>query len=457
MNRRREKRRPVGGYYLFITALLAISAFSALTTGAYALDVKRVVLDSGLTLLVVERHNLPIVKVTVGVNAGSMSEPEDKAGLAGLTAGLLTEGTRKRTNRQISEEIEFVGGALGASADDDYATVSLSVLKKDISLGFDLLSDIILDPVFPADELNKKRERIKGSLKAQEEQPGFVASREFRKAVFGSHPYGRLNTGTPETLDMITREDIVSFHSAYYVPNNAIMSVVGDITVDEVKGLLKDYFAGWRSRELPGPLNGEPHASGVRNVITVDKELTQANIILGHAGVSRGNPDYYAVSVMNYILGGGGFESRLMQNIREEKGLAYDIHSFFDPSRYGGIFQVGLQTKNESANTAITEILKEIRRIRDEQVSDTELSDAKSFLTGSFPLRFETGSRIAGFLVAVEYYGLGLDYIDKYPSYINGVTKEDVQRVARKYLDPENYVLVVVADQQKALIQQRPE
>jgi len=432
-----------------VTVFLLLTAYCLLLTNVYALDVKREVLDNGLTLLIVERHNLPIVKVSVGINAGSIVEPQEKAGLASLTASLLTEGTKNRTASQISEEIEFVGGAIGASASDDYVTASLSVLKKDIDLGFDLLSDILQNPSFPENELNKKRERIKGGLKAEEEDPGFVVSREFRKAVFDSQPYGRLIQGTSETLDAITRDDVVNFHSSYYVPNNAIMSVVGDITDDEVKNLLKKYFSGWH--EKPVRIS-PPYESSVikgKKVILVNKDITQANIILGHGGVSRDNPDYYAISVMNYILGGGGFESRLMQNIRVERGLAYDIHSFFDPNKYGGIFEVGVQTKNDTAITAIDEILKEIKEIRTNPVSDSELSGAKAFLTGSFPLRFETGSRIAGFLIAVEYYALGLDYIDKYHDYISSVTKDDVLRVARQYLDPENFVLVVVADQKK--------
>ncbi|MBI5409530.1 MAG: insulinase family protein [Nitrospirae bacterium] len=433
---------------LFI--LMVYFALCTLHPSAYALDVKREVLENGLALLIVERHNLPIVKISVGVKAGGISEPEEQAGLANLAASLLTEGTRNRTARQISDEIDFVGGGIGASSDDDYSTVTLSVLKKDLNPGFELLSDIILNPIFPEEELNKKRERIKGSLKAREEDPGFVASREFRKAVFGAHPYGRLIQGTPETLDGLKREDLAAFHSAYYVPNNAIMSVVGDITPDEVKALLKQYFSGWKAKD--GNVTSPQRPAGVKEkkVITIDKDLSQANIILGHIGISRDNPDYYAVSVMNYILGGGGFESRLMQNVREEKGLAYDVHSFFDPNKYGGIFQVGVQTKNESANTALEEILKELNKIRDTMVSDEEMSGAKSFLTGSFPLRLETGARIANFLLAVEYYELGLDYVDNYPSYINSVTKEDVLRVAKKYLEPENFVLVVVADQKKA-------
>jgi zinc protease len=427
-------------------------AFLILHCPSFALDIKRSVLKNGLTLLIVERHNLPVVKVAVGIRAGSLNEPEEKSGLASLTANLLTEGTKNRTARQISEEIEFVGGSVGASGGNDYITASLSVLKKDIRLGFDLLSDIILNPVFPQDEINKKIERIKGSLRAMEEDPGYLASREFKKAVFGTHPYGRLTTGTAKTLDSINRSDLVEFHSKYYTPDNSIMAVVGDITPEEAEQLINNYFTKWKAKgnRLPSP----PEITSVkeRKTVTIDKNLTQANIILGHIGVSRDDPDYYAISVMNYILGSGGFASRLMQNIREEKGLVYDIHSFFAPNKYGGRFQVGLQTKNESANTAIEEVLKEIRNIRTTHVSDTELSDAKLFLTGSFPMRIETSSRIARFLVAVEYYGLGTGYIDNYPSYINSITKEDVLRAAKKYLDPENYVLVVVADHGKAAL-----
>ena len=436
---------------IYLTLILQ-AAFLLFHSPSYALDVKRATLDNGLTLLVVERHNLPVVKVAVGINAGNLNEPGEKAGLANLVAGLLTEGTKGRTPNQISEEIEFVGGSIGASGGSDYITVSLSVLKKDINLGFDLLSDVILNPVFPADELMKKKERIKGSLRAKEESPAYIASREFKKAVFGLHPYGRLMTGTVETIDIITRDDLLDFHSTYYVPNTAVMAVVGDITFKEVEALIKRYFQKWQAGEIEKPLLPELEMTKERKVIIIDKDLTQANIILGHLGVSRQNPDYYAISVMNYILGSGGFASRLMLNIREDKGLAYDIHSFFAANKYGGRFQAGLQTKNESANMAIREVLKEIRRIRSEPVSDEELSDAKLFLTGSFPMRIETSSRIAGFLVAVEFYELGSDYIDNYPEYINSLTKENIIRVAEKYLDPVNYILVVVADQENAAI-----
>jgi zinc protease len=186
-----------------------------------------------------------------------------------------------------------------------------------------------------------------------------------------------------------------------------------------------------------------------KKVIRIDKELTQANIVLGHLGISRDNPDYYAVSVMNYVLGGGGFSSRLMQSVRDKMGLAYDVHSFFASQKEGGFFEIGVQTKNESAHTAVEEILKQIAWIRRDHIAEEELAEAKAYLTGSFPRRLDTNRKIADFLASVEFYALGFDYAEKYPVYINSVTKDDVLRVARKYLTAEDYVLVVVANQKK--------
>lgn len=418
----------------------------------YALDANKKILPNGLTVLHSEKHNLPIVMITMIVKAGLLDESKEKAGLAHLTAELLDEGTKKRKSAEISEDIEFIGAGLGASAGGDYTTITLSVLKKDIEKGFEIFSDIILNPVFPQEELNRKIELIKGSLKQKEEDPSFLAERSFKKETFGEHPYGRLVEGSAETLSEITREDLLRFHLKYFIPNNAILSVVGDLTPGELNSLIKKYLDSWKMADLPErkihPMNEEK----TKKAVKIDRDVTQATIIIGHLGISRDNPDYYAVSVMNYILGSGGFASRLMQKIRDELGLAYDVSSFFTTSKEKGLFQAEVQTKNESANTATEEILKQIEKIRDEKVSDEELSGAKDYLTGSFPRRLDTSRKIADFLATVEFYNLGLDYAEKYTSFINAVTKEDVQRVAGKYLDAENFVLIVVANQKKAVI-----
>jgi zinc protease len=433
---------------VFLFIFLLITIHCSLLTDVHALDIKRTVLPNGLTVLHVERHNLPIVMVTLLVKASPLDEPPEKAGLANLTAELLTEGTKKRKATDISEDIEFIGASLDASADNDYTLVTLSVLKKDIEKGFELFSDIVLNPTFPEDEIARNKDLIKGSLKQSEEEPSFVASRAFKKAVYGELPYGRLVTGSAETIDAIGKGDILRFHAELYRPNNAFLSVVGDLTGDELTLLIGKFLSGWKAGDIPKRA-ALPESVKKRETILIDKDLTQANIILGHGGVSRGNPDYYAVSVMNYILGGGGFSSRLMQTVRDEMGLAYDIHSFFAPYKEGGLFEVTVQTKSESANTVISVIDEQLKKMRAEKITDQELEDAKAYLTGSFPRKLDTNRKIATFLAGLEFYGLGLDYVEKYPFFIKSLTSDDVQRVAKKYLDAVDLVTVVVGKQSK--------
>lgn len=434
-----------------VSVLLFIFLISGLDC-VFALDVKKTQLPNGLIVLHSENHNLPIVMVTLIVKAGQMHEPEEKAGTAHLVAELLTEGTKSRSSKDISEQIDFIGASLDASAGADFTTLSLSVLKKDLGKGFELFADVLLKPGFPENELGRVRERIKGFLRQQEEDPSFLAGRAFKREIFGRHPYGRLTEGSPMTLDLIARDDLIRYHADYYLPNNSILSISGDLTSDELSALLAEHLGGWGIGGLPEKRALAVEDRRMKTVIKIDKDLTQANIILGHVGISRENPDYYAVSVMNYILGGGGFSSRLMQSIRDKMGLAYDVHSYFASFKESGQFQVGVQTKNESASVAIEEIRNQLQRIRKEHVSDEELSEAKAYLTGSFPRRLDTNRKIADFLASVEFFRLGENYVTKYADYINAVTKEDVLRVAQKYLDPENHILVVVADQKKVVL-----
>ncbi|HMK50475.1 MAG TPA: pitrilysin family protein [Thermodesulfovibrionales bacterium] len=438
------------GHALIFFCILQFLICGFSHTAVSAFSVNRSVLPNGLVVLHSENHNLPIVMVTLIVKAGQIDETAEKAGLANLTAALMPEGTNTRLSAAISEETDFIGAALGVSAGTDYTSASLSVLKKDLRKGFEIFSDVLLNPSFPIQEIERKKAQITGSLRQREEEPGFLAERAFRKEVFGEHAYGRLIEGSPETLKSIGRDDLVRFHKDYFLPNNSILAVVGDVTAEELSGLLKNFLGGWEPGALLPPAAKSPEALGTKHVIKIEKDLTQANILLGNIGISRDNSDYYAVSVMNYILGGGGFSSRMMQSIRDKMGLAYDVHSFFASYKYTGFFQVGLQTRNESANTAIAEMIKQIEKMKTEEVSDEELSEAKAYLTGSFPRRLDTNKKIADFLASIEFFNLGLDFDKKYPDYINAVTKRDVLRVAKKYLNPEAGVLVVVADQKKA-------
>ncbi|MBF0329297.1 MAG: insulinase family protein [Nitrospirae bacterium] len=439
----------------FTTAIiLAILSFSA---ESFALDIAKQTLPNGLKVFHSERKNLPIVVLTLLIKTSSLNETDEKAGTASLTAKLLTEGTTNRSSIQISEEIDFLGASIGAGANKDYTTVSLGVLKKDLQKGFELFADILLKPSFPEEELKRKKEQLKGMLKRQEDEPGFLADKAFIREVFGSHPYGRLSEGSVESIDKITRKDLADFYRANYRPDNALLTVAGDISKTELDALIDRYLKSWTVAEVAAPSTHKAPENIQRNapkVVIIDKNITQANIILGHAGISRENPDYYAVSVMNYILGGGGFASRLMKIVRDDMGLAYSIHSSFASNKYPGAFEVEVQTKNESADVVVKEILKQMQRMRSEYVSEQELSDAKAYLTGSFPRRLETTSKIVDFISAVQFFNLGDDYIQKYPSYIKSITKEDVRRVAEKYLNPEAYVLVLVGRQSEMKLHQ---
>lgn len=435
--------------FILIAAVLALIVAPAAVFAAGPLG-KRIVLDNGMVLLLSEKHDIPMVTISMAIRAGSMAEPGDKPGLASLTASLLTQGTVKRTASRINSEIDFVGGSLSVTGGNDYASASLRVLTKDLRLGLDLLSDVLLNPVFDQKEIDRKVKETLAEIQRQKEEPDSVAREVFVKAVFGAHPYGMTNDEVAGYLPTLVRPELVDFHAVHYSPNNTIIAVVGDVSEKEIKKLLHEYFKAWKKKEQTLRSIALPPVRGKTIVQKIDKSITQANIAMGHLGISRENPDYYAVLIMNYILGGGGFSSRLMDNIRDNKGLAYDVHSGFSARKEPGDFSVSIQTKNESANEVIAETLTEIRRMQAELVSVKELADAKAYLTGSFPLKMDTYSKIAGILTAVEIYGLGLDYPQKYPDLINSVTREELRRVAKKYLHPDKMAIVVVADQKKA-------
>lgn len=414
---------------------------------------ERQVLENGLTLLIRSSRALPIVTIKVTVQAGSLWEPETRAGLANLTALLLTRGTASRTAAQIDESIDFIGASLSSSADRDLSEVNLTVLKKDLPKGLELLTDVLLHPAFQQGEIARKVQELRAALRKRQENPGEVAEELFNELVFGHHPYGRLLEGNDTSLATITRDEITEFYRAHYTPERTLITVVGDVDHNEITDQIRTSLGSWsrgtgfvKRATDPTPLE--------RKIVVkkVDRSVTQANIILGHQGIRRDNPDFYAVTVMNYILGGGGFSSRLVERIRERNGWAYDVSSQFSPGLEPGAFQVVLQTKNETAGPAVREVVRELQRIREQGVSDQELADAKAYLIGSFPMRLDTNAKLAGLISTVEYYKLGLDYADRYRTLIEGVSKEDILRVARTYLKPEGYVLVVVADQAKAAL-----
>ena len=271
-----------------------------------------------------------------------------------------------------------------------------------------------------------------------------MASRTFIKDPYGPFPYNHPVTGTPQGLTAITRRDLVEFHRNYYRPNNTVLSLVGDLTPEEAQKWVTKTFGAWAAAPLPQVKLPPIPPLDQRQVVMIDKDITQANIILGSLGIKRDNPDFYALQVMNYILGGGGFFSRLMDDIRENRGLAYSVASSFSPGLEPGPFTVSLETKNATAGEAIHQVVEQLKLIMTQPVTPKELEDAKSYLIGSFPRKTDSMSKRAWLLGYVEVYGLGLDYPWKYPDLIRHLTPEDIQKVAEKYLHPDKYLLVVV-------------
>ncbi|HXG52110.1 MAG TPA: pitrilysin family protein [candidate division Zixibacteria bacterium] len=420
----------------------------AVTSSSAGLAPKRSVLDNGLVLVTSERRALPMVAIELLIAAGSRYDPRDREGAANLVARLLTYGTRERSALQINETLDFIGASLSTSCAEDLVTVSLTILKKDLDTGLKLLSEILTESVFPPEEVDRQKQSVAALIRAKEENPGDVAQRKFQETLYPDSRLGKPVEGTEVSLRAIGRDDLLDFFHRYYRPNRTIVAVVGDISHAEMERAVAAAFRSWREGEPPaGPLT--PAVPEAARTVRVDKELTQANIILGHEGIGRENPDYYAVQVMNYILGGGGFSSRAVEAIRNQRGLAYSVYSYFGAEKGRGTFEFVMQTRNETAREAIRLAREEIRRIREQPVGEEELSDAKQYLIGSFPLRLDTNRRMASFLAQVEYFGLGLDYPERYPEYIRRVSREDVLRVAQKYLHPDKLITVIVGDAKK--------
>ena len=414
-----------------------------------AMNAQRETLPNGMVLLTSEQPALPIVSVRLLIRAGSRYDPGSRHGLANLTSRLLTRGTPTQDAMGISGLIEGMGARFWADCGRELATVNLNILKKDLDTGLALLGEVVTAASFREKELGRVKQSLTASIRAKRDRPNSIARDAFRAALFPESFYGRPVEGTEDSVRGLDRDAVVRFHRRHYRPDRTILVAVGDITHEEIKQKLTEALAAWN------PGDREPDEPVVlqtpdRAEVRLDRDLVQSTIVMGHAGPLRTNPDHYAIRVMNQILGGGSLSSRIGDSIRNRRGLAYSVYSYFVAGRNAGRFQMAMQTRNESAREAIETARAELERIRRDGVTAEELQDAKSYLTGSFALGLETNDDVADFLGQVEYLGLGLDYVDRYPELIRKVTAEDVLRVARKYLQPDKLIVVVVGNLKKA-------
>jgi len=404
----------------------------------------REILDNGIVLLVAERPGVPIVAARVYVQgAGGAFDPADRQGLANLTGALLTRGAGKRSASEIDAAIEFVGGRLETDADRDGLVAAVDVLRKDLSLGLDLLADVLLRPTFPPKELARKVKEIDAAIQRVDENPEAVAGRALRRLVFAPHPYAWPVEGTRASVAKLTRADVLRFHQQHVRPDATIIALVGAIGVEDARREVTARFGQWTRPAAPGPTLAAPSGSAPPRVETVKRDLTQATILMGRTAIRQTDPDYFPLVVASYILGGGA-SSRLYGRVRDESGLAYSVWSELAPGRYGALLAVGAQSRTPAVPKVIDLLREEMARIGREPAPAEELDLAKSSLIGSFPLRLDTSAKVAGFITAVEAEGLGLDYADRYRREIAAVTAADVQRVSARFFAPDAFNRVIV-------------
>jgi predicted Zn-dependent peptidase len=405
---------------------------------------KKVALKNGMTLLLMEKHGVPIVSFHFIVKAGATAEPAGKEGLASLTAGLLRKGTASRSADQLSAELDFIGGLLNAGADSDYSNGAAEFLKKDLGKGLDILADVILHPTFPQDEVTKMlKQRIDGIKSAKDRAQG-VLGNYFNAYLFGSHPYGRPVGGDEKSLPTLTRDDVSGFYQTYYTPGNTILAASGDFNPTEMESLLTEKLRAWPAKPAPSiPLSAPARVEGKRLLLVNKPDSTQTFYMIGNVGISRTDSDRVTIGVINTLFG-GRFTSMLNSELRVNSGLTYGANSNFDRRRLPGPFVISTYTTNKTTEKAIDLTLDVLMRLHEKGITEEELKSAKSYIKGQYPPRVETTDQLAAQVAQLEFYGLDKSEIDGYYAKIDSMTLADAQRVIKEHFPLDNLVFVLI-------------
>jgi zinc protease len=419
-----------------------------------SLPISRDSLDIGLKVLTYQTDRLPLIEMRWVTYAGSAFDPAEKPGLANLTTKLLTRGTKTRSALQISQEMEFVAASLSDNTGYDYSTLHMRFLKKDFDLALDMLTDVLINPGFSESELNRVKMQIIGEIKQTYDYPNEVGMQKFIELLGKSHPYAHDVAGDTISVSKITRKDIVDFYNKFYTIDNGFLVVAGDFDKQELLNKIETKFSAMRKGkpdiQIP-QIASAPYSDKPKGYIINQPDLNQSYIYIGHPGIAETSPDYFPVRIMNFILGGSPLTSRIGNGVRETEGLAYDARSGFYRWLYGGAFVATTQTSDP--NKAINIILNEIKKMSETGATQKELKDAKTFYIGNFPFNYDATRDKIDLLQSIEVYHKGLDYPDKFNSYIENVTLNDINQAAKKYLYPNNYLLVIVTNVPKDSLQ----
>jgi zinc protease len=432
-----------------MTAMMTRFLFAALLSAASlaqaALPIQHWQSAGGAKVYFVENHDLPILDVSVGFAAGSSYDTAEKAGVAGLTQGMLTLGAGGLSDDQISNRFADLGAQPGGDFDLDRAGLKLRTLssERERSGALELLATLLQKPDFPASVLEREKARAIAGLKEAATQPESIASKAFAKALYGNHPYALDERVEPETVEKITRDDLLAFYQGHYTRGNAVVAIIGDVTRAQAEAIAEQLTEGLPQGGAaaaipPVPLPTAPVTERIAH------PAAQSHILIGYPGVKRGDPDYFPLYVGNYILGGGGFVSLLTEEVREKRGLAYSVYSYFMPMREAGPFQIGLQTKREQTDQALGVVRETLVKFLQQGPDAKQLKAAKDNILGGFPLRIDSNGKILDYLAVIGFYGLPLTYLDDFNKEIAKVTTQQIKDAFDRHINPDNLVTVIV-------------
>jgi len=403
------------------------------------------VLSNGLKLIVIENHNQPTLFVSVTVRGGSYFDKQ-KPGLSSLVSELMTKRTTSRNAAQIAQEVDYLGAELSSNSSWDANRINIKLLKKNMEKGLDIFSDVLINPSFSDEELSREIKQRLAELKHSKSEPNYLAETRFLKVLYENLPYSNTVSGDEESLSGITVEDLKSFYGKYFLPNNSYCVVVGDITLKEISGLLDSKLSNWKSAEKAENKYEKFTINNKRRIVIVDKkEAIQSSIRIGSIAIDRKDPDFFIASVLNTYLG-GYFRSQLNLNLREKNSFTYGASSGFESRILPGPFLVRTEVASEVTAAAVKEILNEIEALQKKDIDDDRFNEVKNFIIGSFPIGIQTSSQLGAAYSVIELYGLPNDYYANYVANIQKVTKSDIRKVAKKFLDLSKLTIVISGD-----------
>lgn len=409
-------------------------------------------LPNGLRVVLLEAHKVPTFNMQMVVLSGGLSDKSDYRGLATFTAGLLREGTTKRSSKDIAEQVDALGATLTANSGLSAMTTNVSTngLVENLDQTLELFADVIKNPTFPQAEVDKYKTRLLNQLQIQRSNPQFLAQEQFVRAIFGANHPGSLVVAPAESIKKLTSEDLSEFHSTHYRPNNAILAIVGDVTMKEIMPKLEQAFGDWKKADVPAYSIPAAPAQSDAKIYLIDRPGSVQTVLqLGTLGITRTSPDYFSVLLADKVFGGGP-TGRLFLNLREDKGYTYGAYSFFGGSKFRGSWGASADVRTEVTGEAMKEFMIELERLRNQPVPAEELENAKRAIVGGFALSLEQPNTLLQNIITQKLYNLPADYWDTYPQKVAAVTAADVQNAAKKYLDLERLQIVAVGDASKA-------